>query len=38
VLCQEQACKPVKETLALAVDITPAVAAKVTPKKPTKKK
>jgi hypothetical protein len=28
VLCQEQACKPVKETLALAVDITPAVAAK----------
>ncbi len=40
VLCQEQACKPVKETLALAVDITPAVAAKVTPKKttPTPKK
>jgi len=27
VLCQEQACKPVKETLALAVDITPAAAA-----------
>ena len=27
VLCQEQACKPVKETLALAVDITPAEAA-----------
>ena len=26
VLCQEQACKPVKETLALAVDITPAAA------------
>jgi len=24
VLCQEQACKPVKETLALSVDITPA--------------
>ena len=27
VLCQEQACKPVKETLALAVDITPAAPA-----------
>ena len=27
VLCQEQACKPVKETLALAVDITPAETA-----------
>ena len=27
VLCQEQACKPVKETLALAVEITPAAAA-----------
>src|SRR4029079_18433253 len=26
VLCQEQGCKPVKETLALAVDITPAPA------------
>jgi hypothetical protein len=26
VLCQEQACKPVKETLALAVEITPAAA------------
>jgi hypothetical protein len=38
VLCQEQACKPVKETLALAVDITPPVAAaKVTPKKSKKK-
>ena len=24
VLCQEQACKPVKETLALALDVTPA--------------
>ena len=35
VLCQEQACKPVKETLALAVDITPAEpagAAKATKK------
>jgi hypothetical protein len=38
VLCQEQACKPVKETLALDVDITPAVAATVAPKKPAKKK
>ena len=28
VLCQEQACKPVKETLALALDITPAAAPK----------
>ncbi len=27
VICQEQACKPVKETLALAVDVTPAGAA-----------
>ncbi len=27
VLCQEQACKPVKETLALALDISPAAAA-----------
>ena len=32
VLCQEQACKPVKETLALAVDVAPAVAAKETKK------
>jgi len=41
VLCQEQACKPVKETLALAVDIPPAApVAAVTPKttmKPKKK-
>jgi hypothetical protein len=38
VLCQEQACKPVKETLALALEITPpeAVAAKPT-KSPSKK-
>ena len=36
VLCQEQACKPVKETLALAVDVSPAVAAKET-KKPKRK-
>jgi hypothetical protein len=27
VICQEQACKPVKETLALAVDVAPAAAA-----------
>jgi hypothetical protein len=31
VLCQEQACKPVKETLALALDIAPAAAATPTP-------
>jgi hypothetical protein len=36
VLCQEQACKPVKETLALAVEITPAAAAP-SPTKATKK-
>ena len=36
VLCQEQACKPVKETLALALDITPAepAAAPKATKKP----
>lgn len=28
VICQEQACKPVKETLALAVEVAPAGAAK----------
>ncbi len=28
VLCQEQACKPVKETLTLAIEVTPAAAAK----------
>jgi DsbC/DsbD-like thiol-disulfide interchange protein len=28
VLCQEQACKPVKETVTLAIDVTPAAAAK----------
>ena len=27
VICQEQACKPVKETLALAVDVTPPTPA-----------
>ena len=36
VLCQEQACKPVKETLALAVEITPAAIPKDV-KKPKKK-
>ena len=36
VLCQEQACKPVKETLAFAVDVAPAVASKET-KKPKRK-
>ena len=34
VLCQEQACKPVKETVALLVEVTPAVAEKAAPKKP----
>jgi hypothetical protein len=34
VLCQESACKPVKETLALNIDVAPAVAAvKAKPKK-----
>jgi hypothetical protein len=28
VICQEQACKPVKETLALAVEVTPAATDK----------
>ncbi|HXI31653.1 MAG TPA: hypothetical protein VNG89_24615, partial [Vicinamibacterales bacterium] len=39
VLCQEQACKPVKETLALAVDVAPAVAEapKALKKSPKKK-
>src|SRR3954468_6146772 len=32
VLCQEQACKPVKETLALALDISPAAATAPAPK------
>ena len=32
VLCQEQACKPVKETLALAVDITPPPPSRDAPK------
>jgi len=37
VLCQEQACKPVKETLALAVDITPAPAVSANPPTTTEK-
>ena len=37
VLCQEQACKPVKETLALALDITPAEAVASNPPKGAKK-
>jgi hypothetical protein len=37
VLCQEQACKPVKETLALAVDVTPAPAVAANPPKSAKK-
>src|ERR1700722_15898890 len=28
VLCQEQACKPVKETVTLAIEVTPAAASK----------
>ncbi len=38
VICQEQACKPVKETVALAIDVTPAApaAAKATGKKKAK--
>jgi hypothetical protein len=36
VLCQEQACKPVKETVALLVEVTPAVATKDA-KKPKRK-
>ena len=38
VLCQEQACKPVKETLALALEITPAEAVAVKPAKSPAKK
>jgi hypothetical protein len=37
VLCQEQACKPVKETVALLVEVTPAIAEKDAPKKPRRK-
>jgi hypothetical protein len=33
VLCQESACKPVKETLALNIEVTPAAAAAAKPKK-----
>lgn len=39
VMCQEQACKPVKETLALEVDVTAPIAAATPPaaKRPAKK-
>lgn len=38
VMCQEQACKPVKETLALEIDVAaPAAAAASVVKRPTKK-
>jgi hypothetical protein len=37
VICQESACKPVKETLALNIDVAPAVAAGA-PKATNKKK
>ena len=37
VLCQEQACKPVKETVALLVEVTPAIAEKEPAKKPKRK-
>jgi hypothetical protein len=40
VICQEQACKPVKETVTLALDVTPAaapVAADAKKKKPAAK-
>jgi hypothetical protein len=37
VICQEQACKPVKETLALAIDVTPAAAAAAGAKHKSKK-
>ncbi len=37
VICQESACKPVKETLALAVDVAPAGAAKPSKKAAAKK-
>jgi hypothetical protein len=36
VICQEQACKPVKETLALAVEVAPAGAPKKAPKTKTR--
>lgn len=33
VLCQEQACKPVKETVTLAIEVTPPAVAKAVAKK-----
>jgi hypothetical protein len=33
VICQEAACKPVKETVALALEVTPAATAAKTPSK-----
>ena len=39
VMCQESACKPVKETLSINIEVTPAAAAPATPKaKPAGKK
>ena len=38
VMCQESACKPVKETLALAIEVTPAAGAAVGKTKPGKAK
>jgi hypothetical protein len=35
VICQQQACKPVKETVAMAVEVTAAAAEKPTKKKAT---
>jgi hypothetical protein len=35
VICQEQACKPVKETIAVAIEVTAAAPAKQTKKKAT---
>ena len=37
VMCQEQACKPVKETLALEVDVAATTTAAATPKRSAKK-
>jgi hypothetical protein len=38
VMCQESACKPVKETLALAIEVTPAAGAAAGKTKPGKAK
>jgi hypothetical protein len=37
-MCQESACKPVKETLALNLEVTPAAAPPVAKAKPGKGK